>query len=303
MFDLNYLDCSKSQYVSYLKHKGFPVEALYYSCLDTSDEIYEQIINQKKSRWIYDELGFQHEDWTLIGVRKRNVYAESLDSLRHGINRLTEEGKVVFVSVEVFHVPHRHLTYQKEKSPHSLMINGIAPDGEIYILDETAPVFSHFKYPLSLLEQCYQEGTGFRYITFFEEMEKCPIKDIQQEANRLFNRHLDRFDDTHILHKYLLQFLVTQGDIDFINTLKQLSAAYTLQSGSREMFSKFLTFINMDKAVVEKAITSSEMANQIRNSLNKAILRGKLKSEMLTKKVLELICIEQDLVSQLKARR
>ncbi|MCK6259463.1 hypothetical protein LCY76_23100 [Fictibacillus sp. KIGAM418] len=303
MFDLNYLDCSKVQYVSYLKHKGFHVEALYYSCLDTSDEIYEQIINQKKSRWHFDELGFQQEDWPLIGVKKRNVHAESLDPLRYGISRLIEKGEVVFLSVEVFHVPHRHRSYQKERSPHSLMINGMAPDGDFNILDEAAPIFSHFKYPWSLVDQCFSEGTGFRNITFFEEIEKRSTKDIQKEAKHLFNQHLDTFEDSHRLHNHLFEFLVSKEEVDFIDTLQQLSAAYTLLSGSREMFSKFAKFIDMDKVIVETAVASSDASNQIRNTLNKAILRRRLKNEMLSEKVRELVQIEQHLVSLLKAGR
>jgi hypothetical protein len=300
MFDLNYLDCSKSQYVSYLKHKGFHVEALYHSCLDTSDEIYEQIINQKKSRWHYDELGFHQEDWPLIGVKKRNVYSGSFHALRHGISSLIDQGEVVFVSVEVFHIPHRHHSYQKEHSPHSLMINGKAPNGDFYILDEAAPIFAHFKYKASMLEKCFCEGTGFRSITFFEQREKKTKEDIRKEAKLLFNKYFNDYKDSFKLHDYLLDYLNSDNQMNFKDTVHPLSAAYTLLSGSREMFSKFSEFMDLDEMIVRTAIQSSDAANQIRNTLNKAILRGKLKKETLSKKVIDLVEIEKKLISLLK---
>lgn len=61
LFDLNYLDCSKSQYVSYLKQMGYRVEALYYNCLDSTNEIMIQIIKQKNPdttlmSWVFNIL-------------------------------------------------------------------------------------------------------------------------------------------------------------------------------------------------------------------------------------------------------
>lgn len=286
LFDLNYLDCSKSQYVSYLKQMGYRVEALYYNCLDSTNEIMIQIIKQKKSRYHFDELGFQHSDWQLIGLEKRDIHSESLYNIQEGIKEIIDSGNIVFVSVDTFHLPHRKQSYQKEKSPHSIMIKGFR-DNLIDIIDETAPIFSKFQYPISELEIAYKNGCGFRYISYFEPITFNNMDDLKEKTKKLFQDFIDNRNETYELFDSVDDLLKLKSPYfnNLVETLQHLSASFTLLAGSREMFVHFANFVDFDDEVLNLAKKSSRIADSLRNMLNKGILRNRVKENLVLEKV------------------
>ncbi|WP_214483013.1 BtrH N-terminal domain-containing protein [Bacillus sp. SM2101] len=297
---LNYLDCSKCQYVSYLKDIGYPIEALYYNSLDSTDEIFNQMIKQKKSRWHFDELGFQQNDWKLVGVKKKDVYSNSLYNLQDGIKRIVKNGNMVFASVDVYHLPHRKQSYHQERAPHSLVIKGI--DGDIVnILDEVAPTFSHFQYSFEEIDISYKDGCGFKHITYFEPCESVNNSELKKITKRYFNEFFEERTENYELFHSLEGLLKLNSPYfnELAPTLDHLSSTFTLLSGSRQMFANFAEFVELDDIVVSLANHSSEIAESIRNMLNKAILRNRVKEQLVLDKAMKLWDTEKRLNNNL----
>ncbi|PZD96828.1 hypothetical protein DNH61_06420 [Paenibacillus sambharensis] len=303
VYDLNYLDCSKGQYVSYLKWRGYHVEALYYNALEKTSTLYDEFFVKKKERWQFDEEGFQESDWPLIGVVQNTRYAESFREVEDEIIRRLQNCTIVFLSVDTYYLHTRPHVYGKHHEPHSLALIG-RKDGDWLVLDERSSHLLVYAYTHEAICRAFDSPYGLKQVTCFEPSPTQGPPQVSTEG--IISRYktwLAGFEDDLSLYELIIQWMEESKDGALQEgLLRSISAAFTLLNGSRDKFAAFTAYMGFDPAIPRMLADCARTADSLRNSVNRAILSGKLPASSIIDKCSLLREQEREMIDTLKER-
>lgn len=125
--DTKYFNCWKSLIISYLKSQSAPVELLFFNSFERTSEIYSQIILNRKPRWDYVSASCSNEHLKLLNTKLThypyNCFQEARETI---INRLLS-GKPIFITCDMFYLPHKSNHYHQNYVRHLILVGGCLP--------------------------------------------------------------------------------------------------------------------------------------------------------------------------------
>ncbi|CAH0119653.1 MULTISPECIES: BtrH N-terminal domain-containing protein [unclassified Paenibacillus] len=292
-----HLNCRKMQFISYLSAINAPVELLFYNAMEKTDELFQQIVCEGKSRYQYNSSLLGKEDLELVGIQEKAILCKDIKQAERSIKDMIDRGKVVFIWLDQFYFAHR-VYYLKNHFFHSFIISAYKQEERetFYYLHDFDPDFTGFvdenamakaleysKYPIELVYLDY-DPSALQFA----------------QIQSLFQDRMDRNDDTFSLYEWIF----AQVDEDMNDeTLTKIDHALAMVTGSRYLLSKYLTQVKSGQAVIAQAEYIANFAQLIKNVFIKYTITRKINKEKLKKLILNLKMNEANLKNELQNRQ
>ncbi|TVX92158.1 hypothetical protein [Paenibacillus agilis] len=293
-----YFNCWKYEMSGYLNGRGLPVDYLFYNALESSDQVFAQIIQLKKNRWVYETACLRDEaQLHLIGVSLVRKRFETFDQLAALVPEVTDQSSSILLLMDSFYVPHSE-HYQTAHHPHSYVITSYQSDEllkeTIYnLVDIVIDDYKDFPYAASDLKLMYESSLPtHRAIAYFD------IKsDSRLQKERIldgYHRHLRQYSDNYVLHDQVIAGIDSfDGFTDQQERLYHLEMAYTFMAGSRYMYARFLKIMGF-QAASESYYEAGEQAESLSNMYRRYGLIGEVDSEELVEECKRMKEMEQE---------
>ncbi|UUZ84756.1 BtrH N-terminal domain-containing protein [Paenibacillus sp. P26] len=279
--DHKYFNCGGAQIVSYLRYKGFPIELLFYNCLEEPQNLYHEMIMKNTSRWSYDFHNLLEDDMSCIGLQK-NVRTINPKEPPESIREILAGHEAVFVSNDLFYIPHRD-EYRSRNAAHWVMITEVHPESGTYtILDEKYHYFSLFEYEEAVINEAFANGN--KTIIYFNSIP--PRYDRLKSKYQLFFENYDVQADAFFgTIMPLLDDDIRHGH--FQNSDKWFHALHFF-SGSIHITKQFLSYIHSPQAQLDHLDQITKTAENLASMMKKFELTRKMNFEVLEDKLTKL---------------
>ncbi|PEL51558.1 hypothetical protein [Bacillus wiedmannii] len=249
LFEELYLECTQFHVISHLRNEGYPVDILYYQAYESTEDIYKQIILDKKTRYEYKNK-VRFRDFRILGIEIKSIPYTKYNEAKNDIIELLDAGIVVFIRVSEYFIPHRQL-YHERHSNHSFILENYLYDSNLglqyYSRDNKGPHFIKKLYDEETIRLAYDYCTTPNYISY---LECSPNKEVNSKTIDLLKiRSADYFkhySDNLILFEKILEIIQEHSDdlSIIIDDIESMGHAFAIISGSRYAYLQYLNKIN-----------------------------------------------------------
>ncbi|MFF2154440.1 hypothetical protein ACFVVQ_03920 [Paenibacillus chitinolyticus] len=290
-----YLKCSKMQLISYLSHIEVPVELLFYNALESSDEIFHNIVIECKSRYQYRSKILNDEDLAALGIKLHYENVDKLVDAEEIIIKMLDKFKAVFLPLDQFYFPHR-LFYNKEHIFHSFIITNHITQGNenFFFLTDFDPNFSDYVKNSLVMQALTHLRFPVQFVSYEFKSEEISKNEIYRKYSETFDKHKDSYE----LYSWIISVL--ENDMKE-ETLKSIDHSLAILSGSRFLFSKYISLLKGHENLAHQLIKISKDAEVIKNLILKYRITNLLKKQKIIELVQQLQYSEQKLLVNLKS--
>ncbi|BFH69719.1 MAG: hypothetical protein E6230_17190 [Paenibacillus dendritiformis] len=286
-----YLSCRKMQSISYLSSIKVPIELIFYNAMESTDDIFEQVIVQGKSRHQYKSRLLSKEDLSLIGVKENVRSIQSLNEVQSVIVDLIDRGNVVFLPLDQFYFPHRG-HYLKRHVFHTFTISSYHKTSKntYFYVHDFDPEFTgdvsgelittsleHWKAPINLFYYDIERRNNLQ-------------KNIIEEN---FLKLIQKFNDSYHLYDWIPSLIEENPDYKLLNSLDH---ALAVLAGSRNLFKNYLIAINYNEPIVVKLKEFCHCAELLKNVLLKYSITGRVNKEKIEISVQKLKAYDENIM-------
>src|SRR5690554_6779786 len=305
-YESKYFNCVKAQAISYLKYRGFPVEWLLFNSLETTKDIYDQFITNRKMRWQYLTSCMSIPNLNLFHIDLHETFYESFSDAESEINRIIDSSEIVIAACDLFYLPHRGSYYNTEHISHYITIVGKKDvHNQYYILDDDATGvgdYSLFQYDEPLIAEAFIKATKNIIYFNYDVLTHEKARDI---ANQHYRIWLENYEDDFAFYDSVTD-IIQRGDHYFSNANEaygQLIHSFSILSGSRQMFAQFCRVMDSPSEVVQSWLDCSKQAEVIKNVLIRSNLTKRIDIASLEGKCMKLKEMELNNIELLKKSR
>lgn len=298
LYDRRFLNCGQRHAMVFLEKMGVPVNLLFYSALPSSDQVLQQMVVEKKPKFAFACRFYAPEDLAAIGVHEHVLEQDRFAELQSVIEqRLSTEG-FVLLSGDVFYFPHCP-EYRNAHLPHIVVLRGRNPDGSWEVVDDNAAsVLCEYTYPHAMVRD-FCENNSERKLRYYDVERTVSFTTASQTIQPRFAQFIAQYQDSYWFYDQIETLLDNPLDAPPLK-LKALHDAFTLLSGSRRCFAKYLEESGAPALALDKAHTFAEAAFVLKSIMVKAQLTGKLNAAGVIERCAGLKQLELDLLSALR---
>lgn len=266
-YDEDFFNCFMGHALSYLKLMEFPVELLFYNCLVNTEQIYDSFIVQERDRWHFPTPFIE---LSILGAYYTARPFPSFEEAKPEIQRLVDQGKVVFFIGDGYYIPHRVESYRKFSQDHNFMITGYRTTEtgtHWFVEDHARPDFYDY-YDEALIRDCYDlaDYPNAHQIVYFEfDLDKSRNPD-RQKIEEQFTACIATYtDDLGMFQRVLHNFTIHQTDLTEMpgGNLGTERALFYLAS-SRELFRRFVVTFPIEGELASLLKQSIDLAFRVR---------------------------------------
>ncbi|WP_408895209.1 hypothetical protein [Paenibacillus taichungensis] len=270
-YENKYFNCKKSKMVSYLKYNGIQVESLFYYGLESTSNLIKHMSVEGNKRWYYQSNCLEDEDLEVLGVEaiqsQHSGFMEIFNFLVENLNEMKE----IFITLDVFCLPHKEIEYKKEHEIHWVILTRYNPEDQTFdLLDDRSNNtgdFITYRYPRQLVEDGFNQST--KRMMYFN------FKEPKDEFNRIFtekgSRYIQGMHEDFYYYQHIKELLIDIFDRNQkLDQLDYIIDSLILLSGSRYVFMRYLEMIRASEAVIAEYQHISYLADVAKNMLIKS---------------------------------
>jgi hypothetical protein len=278
-----FLDCEKVLIISELDHSGAPVELLFFNAYENINLILEHCMDQKRRWWEFPSK-LSRDNLPLIGAQLNSCRFESFKQASQPILELIDQKKLVLFRVDTFYQPNRPNYLVEHRQGHMIAIKDYEAKDlktEFLVLDDLdIKDLSKLFLGSEVVEQMYNHSL-FNEIYYLDYDGSFDIQ--LNHILALFKAELGKIESCPNAIHHIKRF-IGDDNKSFSNSNEKflyLSDAFKLLSGSRELFSQFLSHISFNETIAKEVQECAELAEIIYLSFIKSSISGSLSPTIL----------------------
>ncbi|WP_379356052.1 MULTISPECIES: discoidin domain-containing protein [unclassified Paenibacillus] len=233
----NYLNCRKIQVFNHLLEKGIPVKHFYYNCLESTDDVLDQVIKKRNKKWrLSSNLGNEFEQ---LGIKKIEIPFNRIQDVKDKlISLLDSESVFIWLHAPKLH----HRTGMEPLANHSLLIVNYLGD-DTFLVDDV-PLKKEIVYTLCDLQ--YGEeliNYDHNWLTYYDVKQFEYSNEFKADIDRRAKSHIRHFHDSFSFYNELALYFEENEQVDdhLFELLPYFDDAISIIAGSRLLFSQFVT--------------------------------------------------------------
>lgn len=298
LYDRRFMNCAERHAIVFLKERRTEVDWLFYRSLVSSDEIFRQILQEKKPKYNFINGCLSEEDFALLGIQVNELRSDDYGNIKKDVDGLIDKQGFVLISGSVFYFDHCP-EFRKKHLHHLVVLNGLSEDGCRYDLvdDNPASVLCCYQYESSQVADFY-DNNGDRVVRYFtlDNFDK----ELAREAFRQhFKTYINNFSDQQRYFQDIALFL-ENGFETFDNKMNLLHDGFSLLSGSRNLFAHFLSVFNVNSEWVSLAQQIAKEAFVLKSLVVKARITQRLDVNDIVSRTEKMRLQEEQLLHGLK---
>lgn len=240
---LNY-NCRILQALSVFKNDNAFLELLFHNAFESTTEIYNHTVLDKKTRWGFMPAFFSNENLKKIGIHHIEKHFGNFTQGETYIIDLLSKKIKVFLRVDEYYLSNRTDYYMKMHASHSVIVchYRLHQDNDCYdyLIKDYSPDFFGF-IEGNLLKSAFENpcipspraGSIIHYLYTHQVDVDGVIRD--------FYQWLKEFQDDYYLYDHV-KYIITNNE-DGIEALRH---AFALLTSSRKAFNEFINYFEMD---------------------------------------------------------
>ncbi|RJX37535.1 hypothetical protein D3P09_21370 [Paenibacillus pinisoli] len=294
---LNYLSCRKIQLYNHLLQNGISIEYFYYNALESSDNVFTEIIINRKRKWTFSSN--LPNSWEACGIAAYFLPFEKLINVKEILNDLLIHHTSVFIWVDNKHVSH-NLNLDPNLN-HSLQIVS-SIDDHTYLIDDI-PTIQGISYNFHEIELCCDNAKPHKKYLYYLDFHNYEINtEVVSRFEELLVRFIHSYEDKLSFYDYLVDFFSSEDAIEsrLDELFPYLDDAFSIIAGSRHLFAKSLEAFEINKLYPQLYIEISKRVEGLKLSLAKANLKGEISRQHFVHQVCRIKTMEFDAINILK---
>ncbi|MBD8497827.1 discoidin domain-containing protein [Paenibacillus arenosi] len=262
----SHLNCYRISVAHLLLRYGHQAEHLFYNSYESSDNLYKELLEEKKGFWLLNMECLEDADLLQVGVKFTDFEGSSTSEAVRFIEMNLHDKHVVFAGLKPKYFPELH--FMDGESTHYMMIeqfvnqeHAVLNDirhvaSERYDSEFVLNVVSQLEYPLFSMHVHNIEFTAESKQLFLDRA----IQQIMKEtgSSRLFDKAVEMVNQ--------LPYVTTEERKDIFHTLIQL---FVVLGGSRYMFSSYVNLLQVPSYVSPMLHYCSDLAEGLKNVIIK----------------------------------
>lgn len=291
-----FFNCKLSMAISYYKSKNLPVDIVFYNCYMSSDNIFRQAIAENKRIWQCD-FPLKLSGLSFFGFQETVKTFDDFDELQNYLYKLSQEGKGAFIAADNYYLKHRNTNTH---SLHTIAILDVtSQEGKkIYVIQDFDPNYYGEIDSGQLKAMIDNETLDRKQVSTFDfnyEVFKMNYLALAEKFNVWVENYYDNFS-------FYEHFINSLTEIETNNNILDCyDQAFSLLSGSRLVFNKFLNEIKYSGRLNDELLLASQLASNIKMMLLKLKVTGKTNIKTLEEKGLLLRNIEKNCFELIKS--
>ncbi|WP_369833887.1 hypothetical protein [Cronobacter dublinensis] len=275
LYDRRFMNCAERHAVVFLKERRAQTDLLFYRALVSSDEIFRQIIQQKKPKYNFVNGCFNEPDLNALGIYPHELRGEGFAQIKPDVDALIRHYGFVLISGSVFYFPHCP-EYRQKHLHHLVVLNGVDEAGDRYQVadDNPASVLCQYQYGLQEVAGFF-DNNGDRLARWFT-LDHYNSDDATRYFHQALRDHLTHYQDSQQFLSGIEDYLKDNFEAREIK-LQLLHDGFSLLSGSRTLFAHYLSLQHPDQdAMTELARQLGQQAFILKSLVVKARITQRL---------------------------
>jgi hypothetical protein len=310
-YEQNYLNCNHSKIISSFLWRGIPCELLFYQAYESINEIYRQLFIEEKKRWHFRSTIMDEENLNVMGIKRVQSRRTDFSSLMELMKEKVNNKDFLFINCDTFYLYHRKEEYQKHHESHYIILNGYGgPKDSPYlsILDDNSNStgdFSAHIYGFLAIKESY-ESDFYRKHDFYQECNYytfgSPSKDYKEQFIEKSKNYIRALDEDFSFYEKTIKLLFEhcENQLYFSTLIDRLIDAFSIISGSRLLFQRYLVCIDQLTDIQSMLSQISNQAEIIKSILLKIKITNRSNIESLQARINDIQKIEKVTLDQLK---
>ncbi|HEY6927690.1 MAG TPA: hypothetical protein VI653_29715 [Steroidobacteraceae bacterium] len=299
LYDRRFLNCCQRHAIVWLKRIGAPVNLLFYNALASSDTIMRQMVIEKKPKYAIECDFYSPADLQLIGVTPHETTADRFNQIKDLIqSRIARDGFVLLAG-NVFYFPHCP-EYRNSHALHVVVLRGHDACGRWDVVDDNhASVLCEYSYEEEFVRDYFENNTD-RRLRYFDFDSAAPPQRATDAIAARFHDYIRGYVDSYWFYDNVEQIAANPLDTQAMK-IRALHDAFTILSGSRLSFAKYLEVGGWPASICATARAISQAAFILKSMMVKAQISQKLKIADLRTRCANLKELESNMLSDLRA--
>ncbi|EOC0266562.1 hypothetical protein ACOII5_003730 [Cronobacter dublinensis] len=275
LYDRRFMNCAERHAVVFLKERRAQTDLLFYRALVSSDEIFRQIIQQKKPKYNFVNGCFNEPDLNALGIYPHELRGDDFAQIKPDVNALIRQYGFVLISGSVFYFPHCP-EYRQKHLHHLVVLNGVDEARDRYQVadDNPASVLCQYQYGLQEVAGFF-DNNGDRLARWFT-LDHYNSDDATRYFHQALRDYLTHYQDSQQFLSGIEDYLKDNFEAREIK-LQLLHDGFSLLSGSRTLFAHYLSLQHPDQdAMTELARQLGQQAFILKSLVVKARITQRL---------------------------
>ncbi|ALB72456.1 hypothetical protein [Cronobacter muytjensii] len=275
LYDRRFMNCAERHAVVFLKERRAQTDLLFYRALVSSDEIFRQIIQQKKPKYNFVNGCFSEPDLNALGIYPHELRGECFAQIKPDIDALIRQHGFVLISGSVFYFPHCP-EYRQKHLHHLVVLNGTdEAHGRYQVADDNpASVLCQYQYGLQDVAGFF-DNNGDRLARWFT-LDNYNSDEATHYFQHALRNYLSHYQDSQQFLSDIEDYLKDNFEAREIK-LQLLHDGFSLLSGSRTLFAHYLSLQHPDQdAITELARQLGQQAFILKSLVVKARITQRL---------------------------
>lgn len=300
LYDRRFLNCAERHALVFLKERLPEVDCTLYRALVSSDDIFQQIIQEKRPKYNFTSGCMAEADLNALGIVTQTLRSDTFASLKTDAAAVLQQHCFALLSGSVFYFAHCP-EFRKKHLHHLVVLHGMDAQEQHYrvVDDNPASVLCEYSYAASDVAAFY-DNNGDRLLRYFrlDDYAKSVANDYFADA---FRAYIDQFQDSQQLFGSVGDYLAMPFEATD-NKLQLLHDSFSLLSGSRSLFAHYLRTQAGQETAVELAQQLSHQAFVLKSLMVKARITKRMDVADIESRVQRLQGHETQLLDELRRR-
>jgi len=302
-FDRKFMNCYQRQAIVFLARNHIPTQFFFGNAAIKTDELFRQIIQNKKHKYEFESGFFSHADMNLLGIQCIEMAADSFDEIEseieHQLSSDIRSGEnFVMLPGDVYYLPH----CPEFKNTHLLhMITVTKTDGNSWSIvdDDESSVLCRYSYQRSYIKSFFENST-YKNISYFDLREAFSIEQALPTLKRVFSERTKAHEDSYFLLDHV-EDILNDPYCSKELSLRTLHDSFSLFSGSRTGLASFLGLIEPEKKAMNKSLEIAKLSFVIKSMIMKAQVTGRLNTVGFVERCQQLKTSDSQMIDILRA--
>ncbi|ACT08459.1 hypothetical protein Dd1591_3651 [Dickeya chrysanthemi Ech1591] len=299
LYDRRFMNCAERHAIVFLKERRSEVDWLFYRALVSTDEIWAQIIQQKKPKYNFVSGCFSTQDFAALGIACHELRSDRYAAVKTDVDKLIHQQGFVLISGSVFYFDHCP-EFRKKHLHHLVVLCGVDEGGQRYDMvdDNMASVMCRYQYNTRQVADFY-ENNGDRLVRYFT-LDSFDVVQSRDYFKSAFSVYLKNFQDSQRFFTDIIPFLENAFET-MDNKLHLLHDSFSVLSGSRHLFSHYLSSLQYKSDWVNDARELGKAAFVLKSLMVKAGITKRIDIDDIATRIEQLRQNEQALLQKLTA--
>jgi len=280
---LNYLNCRKIQVVNHFYNRDLPLGYYYYHALESTDKVFDEIINMKKRKWHFNSNVLSDFAMKKFGINPIFIPFEQLRDVKDLMHDLLHKNKIVFLWVRSSEVLHN--TTLDPESIHSIIVTEFLDKEEMYKIQDI-PFYSDIIYDFEDLERMCNDIPNYvsKNLVYYDYLEdNLNVESLKSKQIAYIKYYEDKLE----FYDYLSSLFSPSGTVsdELFKTSIWIDDALSIIAGSRYLFANGLLKLDWNKIYYDLFMLISKDVEKLKIMMSLSLVRKRYNS----KEILNLI--------------